>query len=1286
MGVCTDENITPASAPSASLSNSYELITESHVFLSKPGCHIFHFDDVKNSTDVKEGDIVGFTYHGSGFAEITSRPSGDSKEVNATGFSFSDVQLGLGSILTTSGNSPPVSASQFQYSLAAIHQVPSLFSFSHNYSIGQYHEEATVRGTRNTAKATTHIIATESVDNVTWTTPKAVATNATYTITIHPHKGYNITYAVDFGAGENQTVYKVSLDSDLEVSFVYNLSGSYNIFLYATNIISFVVKACNVAVQDVVSGLEFYGSILPVPLGEETIIQWIMRQGNGVNITIDFDDGSTFNNGSFDIAYLFAVMNNHTYEATGEYTVTINVSNCVSNASIEGMAIVELPLVGVTCDVIHDNRDIEVNETVTVQITVQQGTNPEFFIDFGDGTVTTTRELAVQHSYSNYAFYNVSVSAYNNVSRENTSKEIQVHKPVEPLVGFIVVCSLTNLTDLTRCMLNISQGTDFTCTWDWDDGSSSETRYEQLGNFTYHNYSAVGHYNLALNCTNRLYNTTSEAIAIVEVPILGFMVVDPVAKDFQVDFSVTWSTTQGTDANYTVTFTHLISRMSYNATATTSKDTTSGSAVITSAMIPEIGTYELEVTAVNYVTPRQKIRLPVLVDIPIADPTLTRASKFVEVFTTAEFSFQISAGSNVSLWWNFSDGSPVESQYYQGISFPSDGIAIEHEYASDGEFVVNLFGNNSVSNFTRVIPIYIQHPPNITLTTNSPQNIPPGTITFTIAAMEGKKPPTNSTYTAHFGDGTSVTDQPFVVPLVLDHDFPANGSYTMNITVTNDVQSAYLETDVELQTPIKDLVVTAVHTGPEEEKGNPGKGPGNTYFPCEFPVLLSTSIRNGTNVSYTWNFGDGESVVTQSNSVNHTYPNPNRYTVTVVAENAVSRNSTTLTVDIQCMVKIKSFTNDGPAKLDVPIKFDVLLDQAGTDSCYVVNISDNGLMIFKRNPLKDCPAACTASGADVRYITDPYTSFSWVHTYPKVGIYKLTITGCNLVSTVIKPGEAATAAKPCKYPNVTMYPSLVGNSSANAMVYYKWKAFTIKNEIKIDCEATQETRFSWVVGQYFSHNQSCIPVALPESILLTDSRLNVPARGLPAYGVFCLKFTVAMVGVEGIYKSDVGYIKIVKSDIIAVMDGGTSRAVGQGKTTSMSCTDQTTDPDAVVNNPSDFQYCWFCAKKGSYNASLLDNCTQLKAYPPTPIALSSLGNNTNNGTQINSTALDSNSCFGHPSGRLNVSTPEITFNTRMMVAESEYDVCVQVSKDTRKSLACTTLAMTAGDPPNVAIR
>ena len=1277
---CNDGDVSPENLPTATLSDSYELITESQVFLSRSGCHIFSFEDIKNSTDVKEGDIVGFTYQGDGYAEITSRESDKSKKFNATAFSFNNANLNLGSILSTTQTAPST-ISQVQFSLAAIHRIPSVYWFHHTYAIGQYVEEATVSGPSNLVKQTAHITATESVANVTMTAPKAVATNASFIVTLHPHKGYNVTYVVNYGSGENQTFSTVLADQDQQVSYEYRLSGTYSVSLHASNILSFSINTCTVLVEDTILGLEFYSDILPVALGNETLIRWFIRQGDGVNITVNFGDGTFFQNGSFDVAHLFAAMNNHTYEAVGEYTVTINVSNCVSNASIEALAVVELPLTGVTCEVNHAHRDIEVNETVTVQVTVAQGTNPEIFIDFGDGSVTRGRELSYQHSYSTYDFYNVSCSVYNNVSMVNASTKIQVHKPVDPLIGFNVTCLYTNLTDPTCCMLNISVGTDFACTWDWGDGRFTETTFGQLGNFTCHNFSSVGHHSVSLNCSNRLNKTTAEETAIVEEPIVGLVVVEPVAKPFANDFQVTWTTVTGTDAIFNVTFKHLISGSTFNATVTTSLDTTSGSAVITTDMMPDIGIYELMVTAINYVTPRQTIHQTVYVDVPIQTPVLTSSSDFVEVHTTANFSCHITAGSNVSIWWDFGDGSTVIHQYYRG-NFSSEGVTIEHIFVREGVYTVTLTGNNSISDFTLSIPVYIQNPHYLILTTNSPQNIPPGTITFTVSVVSDEEHPTNSSYTVHYGDGTATADQPFSAPLTLSHSYGEHGAYTMNITFSNEVHFTFLETEVEVQTPITNFQAVSSHTGPDENTGKPGFGPLQTYFPCDFPVHFNTTIETGTNVTYTWNFGDEQIEVTQVTSVNHTFPNPGKYTVNVVAKNAVGEASFQLMIDIQCMVKIAAFGNDGPAKLDIPITFTVDIEQVGTASCYLVEIGENKIFSYRMDTSVTCPGACSKFGEEVVRFSNP-SGFSLVYTYSDVGTYPLKVTGCNVVYTVIETGEAACAAKPCKYPNVTMDPDATGHSRENAISYFPWKQFTIKNDIKLDCEASNKTEFLWTVCKMHS-NGSFIPYQVPSSVLLTGSTLDFQARDLP-YGVYHLKFKCAMAGVVGIYTYSEGYISIVPSDIEAVIDGGSLRAIGQGKDTTITSY-ETIDPDVTVNHPSDFQHCWFCAKYRSYDPEMLNNCTELPPYPLTPMPQISANNSSNNETQSNSTAIDENGCFGYPSGRLNASTSEISFKTAMMQIGSKYDVCMLAKKDTRRSIACTTIEVLEGDPPRVEIK
>ena len=1286
LGACSNWKVSSEILSSTSLSDEYELIVESQVFLWTSGCHIFPFDGITTSTDVKEGDILGFSYQGCGFAEITSRKIDNSEQLNVTSFSFENTALGLGSILNTKA-SPPYTIDQIHYSLVAVHSIPSVIWFPHTYFVfGQYNEEVTVSGPWNTIKKAVPITVTEIVTNVTVTAAKAVATNGTFFFTIHPHPGYNTTYVISYGNGDNTTLFSVGTQQEKHLSYEYGLHGTYTFSLYAGNLLSFSIKTCNVTVQDAIKGLTFRDSILPAALGNVTIIQWFVRQGNGFYTIVDFGDGNSIKNGSFDNADLFAVINSHRYATVGEYIVTINVSNFISNASIQDLAVVEIPLSGVTCQVIHAHRDIEVNETVTLQATATQGTNVEMSIDFGDGSITTSRELSVQHAYSTYNVYNIIFSVYNNVSRFNVSKEIQVHKPVNPLIGFNVTCLHTNLTKPTPCMLNISIGTDFTCTWNWDDGLVEETSFGLLGNFTYHNYTTVGHYTISLNCSNRLNKTEAVTTAIVEEPIIGLEVDEKVAHPFASDFEVTFRTARGTDPIFNVTFTHLASGSSFNVPVTTANKPPSGSAVISAAIMPDIGIYELKVTAVNYVTPPQTVYLTIMIDVPIANAILIRSHKFIEVYTTANFSCTMTAGSNVSLLWDFGDGSPVKTQFYQG-NFSNEGVTVYHDFQNKGIYIVTLSVNNSVSDFILHIPVYIQNPHYLVLTTNSPQDIPPGIVSFFVSLEPSKEHPTNSSYTVDYGDGTTYPEQPFFGPLNLQHNYSRHGAYIMSINFTNDIQTVSMETEVEVQTPVSNLLVFSSHTGPAENKGKPGWGPQKTYFPCDFPVFFNTTIQSGTNVSYYWNFNDERTVVTTSTSVNHSFPNPGQYTVTVQAANVLSQQSQSLSVDIQCMAKIATFTNDGPKILNLPITFKIVIEQVGTASCYLVELGDNMIFNYKMDTSATCPQACSKIDEKTRRFTDP-RGFSITHTYSQVGKYGLSVTACNLVYSATVPGETACTPKPCSKPQVIMDPETTGNSPENAKAYFPWKQISIKNVIEINCEASDKTAFSWKICKINSHNGTCISYKLPASVSVTRARLDLKSRTLP-YGDYCLQFTCAMVGVDGIYNSSYGCIRIVPSELEAVIDGGESRSIGAGKRAVIkSYSTRDPDVDEKENHPNDFKRCWFCAKYGTYDRNVLDNCTELPAFPLVPLPQLTLVNSSSNGTQPNSTVVEKSGCFGYPPGRLTASSAKISFSTEMMELGQKYDVCncMLAMKDTRKRVACTTIEIVEGDPPVVEIR
>ena len=1242
--------------------------------VSGPGCHILQFNYKINKTFVKEGDIVGFTHPENGSAKITSRRSERSREFNANALSYNNINVNLGSVLSTSGPSGPSSATQIQYSLAAIQLIPSIFLFPHNYPIGNYHEEVTAAGPWNEMKEELRITAIESISNVTWNVPNAVATNESFKLVIRPHKGYNITYVVKNGNGTTYTKFRDRSESDLNLSFDYNTSGVYKVSLVASNILSSAVKMCEIVVQDAIAGLAFYDPIPPLPIHNATKVKWLMRQGTGVNVSVDFGDGYSLHNGSFDVAFHFVAVYHHLYQATGEYLVRIDVSNCVSNATIQQVVVVERPLDQVDFVIVHANRDIEVNESVAVVVTLAQGTNPVFEIDFGDGSFVLTKEPAASHSYWRFSVYNVSISAFNNVSRINISKEIQVHKPVDPLIGFNVICHPTNFSHLSRCMLSIRVGSDFRCTWDWGDGIQSETVFQELGNFTYHNYSIVRQHHVSLNCSNRLNKTTASTIAIVEEPIMGFEVFAPVAKPFGVAFTVKWEIKTGTDVIFNVTFTHLHSGFSNDVPTNLS-----GSAHITDNMMPTIGVYVLEVTAVNYVTPLQTITLAVLVDIPISNPTLRSFGKFVEVHTTATFSCEMDDGSNVSLWWDFSDGS-ILSQFFVG-QFSAEGETVEHVFEIPGTYTVNLIGNNSLGNFTRSILVYVQSPVKVELRSNSPQNIPPGIVTFNISVPPSEMHPTNSTYEVNYGDGASVTRQRFSPPLILHHVYPKHGSYQMNITIKNNVSFVVLKTDVEVQTPIADFKLFGHHTEPLEDKGKPGRGPQSIYFPCDHPVNFTTSIKSGTNISYTWDFGDGSLEVTSTNSLNHIYANPGRYFVAVLAENAVSREKKVLTIDMQWTVKLASIRNDGPATWKTPVRFGLDIERLGTNSCYVVYIGNSAVYTYKisTDPSFLCPEACLAD-SEQRTFSDE-RGFSFEHTCSTTGRFHVSVVGCNMVSIAKKNDEAACTPKPCKHPSVAMDETTVGKCTTNAKVYFRRKRFKVKTAIKIDCEATNQTKFLWEVSRYDNQSGTSSSYTVSKAIKLTRGTLMIPPRQLP-YGLFKLKFTVTMKGVQGVYGSSYGFIRVVPSDIQAVISRGTSWAVGYGKTTTISAS-RSYDPDEEVNHPNDFQFCWFCARKGSpYNPAQISNCTSLPAYP---LARDSAPRNRTNDRSYSNSSDSENGCFGYPLGRLNASASTITISTQGMAINGEYVFYVLVAKGKRVGTTHATIVVKHGATPDVVI-
>ena len=157
----------------------------------------------------------------------------------------------------------------------------------------------------------------------------------------------------------------------------------------------------------------------------------------------------------------------------------------------------------------------------------------------------------------------------------------------------------------------------------------------------------------------------------------------------------------------------------------------------------------------------------------------------------------------------------------------------------------------------------------LTATNDSPTTLGQAT-TLTATIMAGS----NANYTWNLGDGATS------VGAAAAHTYPAVGVYTAIVTASNgvSVRTATMTVTVT-DVPISGLV--AINDGPTP----PGQA-----------TTLTATITAGSNVSYTWNLGDGSLV--SGMVVTHTYPIAAVYTATVTASNGVGIYTATTTVAI----------------------------------------------------------------------------------------------------------------------------------------------------------------------------------------------------------------------------------------------------------------------------------------------------------------------------------------------------------------------------------------------------
>ena len=1031
-----------ASQGGTSLASTYEIV-ESFVASIDVGHNLLFYesDRFENLPSVGPGYEIAFDSPSENGAVVAM--------VNDTNkwYFFSGQASPVGTILEESSG---VFKEKGRFHVKAFYSMSSTHVITESYSnVGVFTPLMRLNVDGNDIDFTSTIVVSEAIVGANWTVSSSsfLRTNETLTVVIEPlTPGHNVTTLLFYEVGNNETLFQERIDSAITYSHVYIKRGIKPLSLALSNPLSSQQFSCVIHVQDIVKDLQLFQAIKPVPTGNETLVEWFLLQGSDLTFEFDLGDGNFYSNTTFDIDGVLTVYAINTYATVGEYDVNITVYNDVSNLTLMTLAVVEDPIFNMTLEVIHSARDIEVNETIVFEITMVNGTNPIYFVDFGDGSTVVTRDGTIEHTYSYWQVFDVNITVWNNVSIANISLEVTVHKPVRPLINFTITSFPTNLTDPTAFMLNISDGTDYNCTWKFGDGNTGDSDYDDLGTNLFHTYAAVGAYEVFINCTNRLYNTALFALTIVQVPIMYLTFPQPGPFEYDEDLYFEWNISQGTNATYNLTFGNAVNgeRLVYqNPDFTLSINRTSGSYVYSlgAANLHTPAIYDVIITVWNLVTPPQYIRCEMFIDKPIQNALLTSEETYWEVNHTVTVKTTMSLGTNVTLYFNFGDGTKVE-EFYLG-DFPAYGANTTHVFENDGLFLVELNVTNSVSSVPFGLPLVLQYAPDLSLLSNSPQVHPPSTVTFTLVVNPGKEPPSMSNATWQFGDGNSVT-KPFAYHET--HTYSQPSWYIVEVTIFNDIDTINITGYADVQIMIVNPSVWPVNTAGDKGDGAPGAGAAGNVFPQDYPVRFMTSIDNGTNVTYTVDFGDGKVESTNLTSIEHQYDNPGRHVVNAIVNNSVSSYSISFEVILEAVVKDIVAINDAPTVVGKTMTFVVEIGQLGNDSCFYCNLQNGTKITFKPELTTTCVKQFSS---DIRSFTG--NSFIFTHVYQYIDEYIVTIEGHNRASVFVGEVRAVVVHKPCFYPKAVVIE--VGTNVTNARQFIKSKDIVVPTENVINCEA-----------------------------------------------------------------------------------------------------------------------------------------------------------------------------------------------------------------------------------------
>ena len=534
-------------------------------------------------------------------------------------------------------------------------------------------------------------------------------------------QGSDFTCLWFLGDNVNHTISR-SNPGAIIFNHVYLALGTYTAHVTCKNRRSELPVSATVEVQKVILGLKIY-PVPPILFGTQFLLRWRIDDGTDVTYKANFSGISLEVVKSDDGLHGQAWVKQHDYKTPGEFLVHVAASNAITKwVSTRGKCIILRSVVPFSPMVFHKNRDIEINETVSVSFTDVNSVfdiNASYIVGFGDKSeVLVTRDTFANHSYSHYGLYTVNITADNEVSSLSTSIIIKVHKPVLKLQGAIIPSVVAKVNQTVNITMFLFSGSDFVCQWQFGDGQQlvqneeliyfkeSELSVKSFTNVTIsasHVFKEVGIYEVSATCQNRLSQINNMAYTTVQEEITLFQVSTVAPVIFGKTFFLNFTFATGTN----VTFRAFLNRqqlyIEHQKFYHLSK--------VTPYIYKQPGQFNLTIKAQNLVSPLLRHRQMIFIEIPVSGVRINMSYLHANILHAGH-------GVNMNI---FPEKVPVvlqataengtSLQYTWSISTVKDLLknkTVMHTFHSAGIYMVSLHAENRVSRAASVVVVAVQ--------------------------------------------------------------------------------------------------------------------------------------------------------------------------------------------------------------------------------------------------------------------------------------------------------------------------------------------------------------------------------------------------------------------------------------------------------------------------------------------------------------------------------------------------------------------------------------------------